>query len=214
MKSTILTTLSAAVLFFFFSCNKQDVNNEKLSMNEDSNLKIAKAVSLISKVVRKLAFSMLSSSEKYILWVQHLENAKNNPNLTRQQKQLIDEAKQFISISFFEGNKSTKNKSFDIWKYRVSQHFNDKLKASVFNEIANERRDIYANNSGRPTPPVNCGCHDASDFCSRLNYTVLFCSHYFTCDTDTDCLPEDSGCGWFWAESCDGKCIEYTTGAC
>jgi len=126
----------------------------------------------------------------------------------------IDEAKQFISISFFEGNKSTKNKSLDIWKYRVSQHFNDKLKASVFNEIANERRDIYANNSGRPTPPVNCGCHDASDFCSRLNYTVLFCSHYFTCDTDTDCLPEDSGCGWFWAESCDGKCIEYTTGAC
>ncbi|MGB3115007.1 MAG: bacteriocin fulvocin C-related protein, partial [Ferruginibacter sp.] len=124
MKSTILTTLSAAVLFFFFSCNKQDVNNEKLSMNEDSNLKIAKAVSLISKVDRKLAFSMLSSSEKYILWVQHLENAKNNPNLTRQQKQLIDEAKQFISISFFEGNKSTKNKSFDIWKYRVSQHFN------------------------------------------------------------------------------------------
>lgn len=71
-------------------------------MNEDSNLKIAKAVSLISKVDRKLAFSMLSSSEKYILWVQHLENAKNNPNLTRQQKQLIDEAKQFISISFLK----------------------------------------------------------------------------------------------------------------
>lgn len=137
--------------------------------------------------------------------MEHLENENNDTSLTQEQKRLVEDAKQFISISYFSGNKSVTGKNFDIWKYKVSKLFSEKLKTRVFNDIRN------INESNTPTTgnpnnaaPAPCECHDASDFCHNQDYTVFFCSHTFSCEKGSCAVAED-GCGWFWAELAMGS---------
>lgn len=49
---------------------------------------------------------------------------------------------------------------------------------------------------------VPCGCNKANDFCSFLG------SASGTCKSGCD-VNSTRGCGWLWAQKCDGKCFLF-----
>jgi len=44
-------------------------------------------------------------------------------------------------------------------------------------------------------PKPDCACH-----------RDIFCATWFVCDHNANCNYKSSGCGWLWAEDCDGLC--------
>ncbi len=215
MNKAIHATLFTAYVLLLFSCSKQAAKGDSTFFSESSKLRISKVESILARDNRKLAYSLLTPQEKYYIWMKHLENAGNDPSFTHEQKNVINEAKTFLSVSYFEGSKMLSDKSFDILKYRVSKLFTENFKTRIFNDLTNKDEVINIQKSVSPNMvgPVVCECHKESDFCGRYDFNSGPCAYIYRCEKLSTCPSNpgnNSGCGWFWNESCDGKCKEYT----
>lgn len=206
-KITCFALVALCCYQLFTSCSKK---NEDFTGSIFERL--GKVRSLESLEARKLAYGMLSAAERSSLWEIHLKTAVATLSLTREQIGIIEEGLSFIkqSTSTNNGSGILDSDKFEIWRYKASTRFSASEKAYLFNDIRAEQ--------GKPNlvmmnPPLNCECHQTTDFCSNRNYTVLFCVHSFYCES-TGCTTSESGCGWLWLESCNGGCKEYTAGAC
>jgi hypothetical protein len=77
------------VLIFFVSCSKQAPNNI-ISENEKSDQVLNNFRSLSSPADKRLAYNLLLSEEKYILWKNHVAEIVIKANFKQEQKNILE----------------------------------------------------------------------------------------------------------------------------
>ncbi|MBP7557530.1 MAG: bacteriocin fulvocin C-related protein [Chitinophagaceae bacterium] len=217
-KSILLLFCLSIYTIVNFSCSKNENSNDGLT---DTENKLNSILSLKSKEDRKIAFRFLTEREKTSLWTNYLTRSLNMDIYSAEQKALIREAFTFLTPAFFENDIILTSDLFEVWKFRITTAFSERLKTATFNDLLNmgNFKEIIPEQSQSPSvalllPPGNCECSTSGDFCGNNNYNIgPFCVVTHKCNTG-GCTAKEDGCGWFWSQKCDGKCKETYTGNC
>ncbi len=217
MQKCLIAALICSFSFLLISCTKTQHQNEE----DVQYLRLENIKTLQFLEQRKVAYSLLSSEEKATLWKEHLVNINSVVRFNSNQVKIIREALNFLKKENFDNSsKFWKSNEFEIWKYKVSKAFDDKEKAKLFNDVRTIGTKEFSTMDGGgigtidddPIPKCECNSSGNGDFCGNMNYGDVFTGIYtFKCGPTSTCGQSTSGCGWFWYNSCNGKCNETFT---
>ncbi|XVJ67958.1 MAG: bacteriocin fulvocin C-related protein [Lacibacter sp.] len=191
-----------ALFATLYSCKKE--NKSQTSVD----LKIIEEVLLISdQSSQKLAYDqILNAAEKYVLWQNRIDKIIAENELTQKQSTHLQLLKKSFTVEFF-ANKEARDKfmlqSGDQWINEALQIFG---KSDLYNyfvgsiskvkypkdQIASENEEV-----GDPSGGSSCNCHVGSSVACA--WRPDDCRVY-------GCTTSTSGCGWWWAYSCNAKC--------
>ena len=221
--------LSAASLFLFAiivnsNCGQKDSALETLNKPESQQTATKKPLTrvddpnsisydqirLFSQTSQKLVFNKMNSSNKGRIWLERISYAASlYRNSVKKEK--ILELKTFISSELYSNKLqiNTLERSINIWindNTELLGYNNLRLILTTLSELSftSESTEEFSEITYmvNPCPPCDtgdpnaCTCSTSSDWCSGSNI----------CGTGYGCNVTSSGCGTFWAYSCNGKC--------
>ncbi len=180
---------------FMSSCNKEK-NPNSGALESFSKLK--------SPAEQRLAFNLLTASEREILVSSHIDFCLSFFDLTSSQKFVLNEAKKNVP-SFFQKTSREENKELLSLEMQISKHFSmvdSQTKELIFSTMVLSEEDVDNWNKLAVPPPVysgDCTCSTSSDYCSR-NGSGVKC-------LQGGCGASKWGCGTLWAYACGGMCF-------
>jgi hypothetical protein len=167
--------------------------------------------------LRKEAFRTLSDEMRTDLWLLHLERfLKAHPDLTAEQRDVVLDV---IGVLATAPSWQELNSSGSYVAARL--HRIDLVALSVmprdlyssafvrlgddFVLLADEPHPTSGSRSwkviGNPIVQWDCDCNKAHSFCDTLTNPTPVCATAL-------CKSYPDGCGWFWAQPCDGLCSQ------
>lgn len=205
------------LILVFTSCNT----------NEDSIGKSSKIKSTYTSIMKlsnrddmKLAFSTLSSEEKFQMWDKKYEDLLNGNQYNEKQKEFIVHLKNSINLNVF--SKTIESEVFKTYGSENlildSKKLFDEIDVHyLFYELKNidkiTKSDIaHAIEAAKPgminvDPLAECGCVVTAE-CKRLTgvgaWSISW--EYGTCNLQQLCSGTTFGCGSLWLSSCVGVC--------
>lgn len=169
------------VTVLFASCD----DFTTMTPEEPINGRLQDVMNMSSLQDRKLAYSLLDGSEKSAIWKSHISTEAARLSLNNEQKEIVAEVLSFISSTDFESNNWSETKEFQVIKKRLEGKFDLSAKTKLFANVGPEPQVVGGG---------GCSCAYASDFCGGS-----------TSCSQISCTMQ-SGCGLFWAYTCNGIC--------
>jgi len=217
MKKLLL--LFGVFALIFQSCEVNEIESQEESLRID----LAKIENLknLDENSQRIAFRLLNHKEKYTFRMFFINDFIENSNLNKEQISLIEELKSnFNSTVYLKNDYSEYFKTIFItdWSNRALNHFSMK----EIRYLANSGNNRDFSNSAQQRAS-ECKCHEGSVFRCTTKVTIstgvpeIIEAELVDCDSSQCQTPgsinsdgyweeDESGCGWFWLESCDGTC--------
>jgi len=218
MKKATLIVVALAALFLS-NCKKSTttdaalpVQDEKAALADEASspatlLMLQSVKSLANQDLKRLAYQLLTSHQKYFVW---MDNIKGVANYSVAQQALITELSNYFTPELLDSKPTSATTAFrDQWLAKAKLVFSyNQIRAiayqlypdkdhSVVNDANLTANDL--NDGGLP----NCQCTTGGDF----SYS---CSSGAVCPIDHyhgDCQNATSyGCGFCWLSPCDNIC--------
>jgi hypothetical protein len=163
-------------------------------------VKIDQVLAMQGKMQR-LAYSSLSASEKYYVWITRL-NEVQKTTINNEQTIILNNLRNHLSINYFNNLeiRESKEQSFSLLKTRVVEQFGADLAKKYFttlDEIGSS--NVNKTDTGIVPPDGGdrqCTCNSSDDWC-------IYGSSCFA----GFCLQTNSGCGWWLEGPCNGTCV-------
>lgn len=192
MKKYKILFLLLPLCLFFSSCQddtEPSLVDEVLSLDGES---------------QKLAYRMLSVNERHTIWDQKMKSILENKSLSETQFNFVRNLKTELRPEYFEKNISERNpelySSFKQLQNEAEQIFNP-------NELRNYFGNINAVESASDLDIIDDPGSGGDRDCNCNKGTDIFCPWTSTCE-GIQCKDSESGCGWFWADPCNGVCAQ------
>ncbi len=185
-------------LLFITSCS-----TENESLNESKTSRIQEIKNEKNIAVQRVMYNLLTPDEKYRLWSEKIDNIIKDKNLNIEQVSLIKEVKSKLNKNYFDDSYTDDNK--EIFKVVYLKEFFKKAKANFSDDFI--YLNFYTINTSRvefvdDNPNTACACYKGTTF-----WSCGVVSPY-TCKTPANpCTSKTTGCGLWWQDPCDGKCI-------
>ena len=202
LKIIFMQKLIVLLMFLctIFSCKKENSGEKSVDMNLINDV-----VSISDQSSQKLAYDkILNSAEKLVLWQKRIEKLISENEMTQNQIQHLELLKNSLSVDFF-GNKALRDefmlKSGEEWINKALQIFRKQELYNYFvgsiSKVKFPKDQIASENEAVDDPSgSSCNCHVGSSVTCAWRPDD---SRVYGCATST------SGCGWWWAYSCDAK---------
>ena len=198
MRNKLLVLLGFVILIGCQKTNESNFNVDSSKINKFFNLPINFA---------RLAYGDLTAEEKRFIWISTISVFVQEKKINYEQKILIDELKQKINnIHLFDSEYEIKIFT-NIFQKKWASAAITKFSQSEINALVNQPKikiqgDIITFRDFSPTyvdpssATLPCDCH---------------CGSWVSCNASTwcqavSCEKSNSGCGWLWLESCNGRC--------
>ncbi len=222
MKKCILLLFSIAC-YAMISCN-QEVNSvyscDKM-VNEwaKSNLEEIQTMSrtdwnLLDEEKKRAAYRVFSFQQRICLWEEKF-NEIRNMNWSEEELKHIEKAYSFLMshLSFLSDKELSDEESDELHRFcylwikegMEKIGWTEEIPLSIIatcNSLQNKEGEIIIRTPlpfvDEPSETPNCNCH-------ANNLFFHMCGANSSCD-DTDCDGASNGCGFFWTESCNGRC--------
>jgi hypothetical protein len=202
-KGTLSLVLALALTFS--SCQKETPES-----NQQNELNTSLAA-MQNTETQRVAYETMSASERLSLWQNHLAWAKSNLTLTTAQLEKIIELDAMLNTEFFSSTNSSD--AFEIWKATASEVFSLKQLFLLFQQPFQFKADKFNSSdplsgylhAGDKTPGCSCNSEQA-------NHCMLYPTDqigWFECRGGS-CKSSQTGCGWLWKSTCNGRC-EYVS---
>lgn len=199
--------LLLSALVFFTSCQNVETVVPEGQLGA-SNVKLEQ-FTVLDFSTKKLAYNSLSANEKAIFWQKHLTKFINAENLSAEQKVLIKECLDRISINVYQNESARiafKTFTDGKWSKKVMTAFTKEQVQEIFMLIDAKARVEADKKYSTPTilKRVDCDCGVSSlfiDDCGRgsCNYAPY-----------PGCLipkgDEGYSCGFMWLDQCNARC--------
>src|SRR5690606_5836158 len=122
------------------------------------------------------------------LWKNYLSQALNTGSYSDEQLSLIKESFRFLTPGFFENTITQSGDLFEIWKFKVTKIFSERLKTATFNDLLDSGSFNLTVSVNNPpvslVVPADCECNTSGDFCGNNNYNIgPFCVVTHKCNT-------------------------------
>lgn len=220
MKKITTILLLAAVITSSMNCKKSDaipLTSKQLSEN-----KIQSVVQARDFSSRGQMYSLLTSDEKYNMWLSHLQMAKEQFADSGEVDKLllIQRLLEAMSPAVFEENSPEQdvflNYFIPLWDKDAKRVFTDEEEyeitfvpdATVISKIA--PIDIGDTPGGDGTPPCFCNVGTSGFTCRKWIISIPPSVQNGICEkTSADCLEKRKNCGWFWQYTCDGNHCQF-----
>lgn len=214
-KSHLLIIPLIISVLMIFSCSK-DSSSEKISSNA-SELKNRELFSKITRLAnienKKLAYSELSASERYSVWMSKFNYLLEGNDYTSEQKKCIVILKDKLSVELFHSGdareifksvwlpqwiKNSKVCLTDIQIYNIAFTLDTPTNP---NESVNSRITTSLQSFGSEGEFCHCAVNS--------NYTCLYSylgqPRFGRCSLSGSCITAVRGCGALWDDDCDGN---------
>lgn len=199
MRAFVKIPISFVVItLVLLSCQKNQTKIDGLTQEEYNNTR--KNLDVISKTSEiheeVVIFNTLTSSEKANVWNLHLRSCIKSMKLNETQKNIINEALDILNPSLYKQGASLNNlKRIDA---KIKMNFEPKELRTIFMTLPNQ-----ATITKIITPPSgpSCECSVKSDYCGTFESN----SSQAKCQTQK--CSTSSGCGTFFAYTCNGRCM-------
>jgi len=161
-----------------------------------------------SQDLKRLAYQLLSSHERYFVW---LDNIKSAANYSVAQQALIDELTNYLTPDVLSSKRSNADIAFrDQWLAKAKLLFTFNQIRAIAYQLYPDKDHVVANDanvtvngqeeSGGGSLP-NCNCNTASDYTCNSK-SVCPVDHYHG-----DCQNATTwGCGFAYGWPCDNIC--------
>jgi len=224
MKLVLKIFLIVISTIFGLSCKK--LNSEVLSqdLSNDAILLLSNLNKIQKVDEAKLAYSLLSSEQRYAVWALKLANSLDDASYSSAQKTKIKEIKDYITVDVFkEGDmrevfythwfpnwvKRSEGilTSFQVENLVFSLRGIDLTSISTLSKSKTKKSQI----SDTPSPK-GCICALNSNF-TCPSYTVSWppSVSYGKCEKSSGgCVATTTGCGALWDQECDGDTCPST----
>lgn len=167
-------------------------NNENVDM-----AKINAVYALTPASVRRQAFTLLTTKEKFVFWNNLTDIKIDNSNLNESQKDLLEDLQEtFLKKKFFTEQGTNLRNAFVNNQAQIKTQLNNAgitdlmfyniFMSGRFSAQDPQPQDVLV---GGHTP--SCGCNVGSAF------------NFSNCGGQ--CSSASSGCGFFWSFSCNGR---------
>lgn len=175
-------------------------------------VEMRKSLSKLSRKDQILEYNMLSHHQKFDVWKDKISQVLTT-DLSRQQREIIQELYEYITPVLFEGNeaKFLSNNFVQQWLTKAVREFSPHELNMMFGRIEdyvpstkNGKSAADRDNGGGtdPEPPApNCHCK---------NTLINSCEFYWMeCENGAEnCNSTSTGCGFLWQENCGGRCVD------
>ena len=211
MKQRPNICLSFLVVFLFFSCNKQEVCyscdpeiDVFVKENKEQLLDFTLAnITILGSEKQKAVYRSYNTIKKASLWKEKyktiLQNVDNR--FTKEELKEIAVLHDFISPEIIENNEKIRP-FVEEWYLRTKDEFSwndNRYRFLLFSLESDE--SVYL--SQRADIPVECNCNDI-----HSGIIIEDCPSIMPeCIKVDTCEATQSGCGFFWAEACNGDCF-------
>lgn len=189
--------LTGILVFFLFTRCEKDTSVD-LQINQKL---IDEVKQLSSESDQRLAYNLLTSGEKALLWTQKLTTILKSDLLNEQQRSHIEKLNSFINSTRFEKSDDGTllvDSFAKSWCMEGLNYFTkDEIKSIAFSINTIDPNDIKFKN-GIITPNLtelpDCNCNSTSAFSCN------------SCSAPAKCKETSMGCGFLMLYECDGRC--------
>lgn len=209
--SLVLVTVSLLVT----SCTSEDnellTENNSITLELESQKKVEKVINS-KKSDQRISYKLLDYREKYNIWINRLNDLSMNNSFSSEQLELIEEIRENIKPSSFKKENLNQFKYITLkeWLKKARKSFTKLEMKYAFSNInkyptSEELKSIIKSNkqdvrsraelTEDSYDPLDCSCNIQDDYCV-----------FSDCNSEWDCNSDDSGCGTFWMEDCNGEC--------
>lgn len=196
--------LAVVPLITFFAASAQKANSL-----DDELLQKYREISTFKIEKRKEIFNNISPEEKSGLFRVHLILQLNNrPSLNQRQRDLIQEAIYLVTPEIYKLPKKspqwiTLDNNIKALREKILEYFSKKDAKAIFSILGDENptiataknKQLYLQSAAYDEQRRACSCSLSSDWCDT------------ECRSNSTCVVNDTGCGFFWAFQCNGRCI-------
>jgi len=223
MKKATLIVVALAALFLS-NCKKNTttdagtpVQDEKAALADEASspktlLMLQNVKSLGNQDLKRLAYQLLSTHEKYFVWI---DNMKTATKYNTAQQALITELTNYITPELL-GSKPTDavNAFRDQWLAKAKLVFSfDQIRAIAY-QLYPDKDHVVVNDANLTTNTFGGGVDDGGSLPNCQCYTGYYysysCGWSQVCPVDKyhgDCQnPTTNGCGFAWTSPCDNVC--------
>lgn len=223
MKKGVILLLSSIALSVMYSCNQEA--NSVYSCSKAINEWVVENLSVIKTMNRadwnqldeekKVAvYRAFSFQQRVVFWDEKFKEVMSL-NWSEDELQHIEKAHDFLKdhLSFLSSRELTDDESDELHRFcylwvkegMEKLGWAEKVPLSIIatgNSIENMDGEIVMMSPlplvDGPSEKPNCNCHAG-------NIIFHMCGQNSSCD-DSGCDGASNGCGFFWEESCDGRC--------
>ena len=117
---------------------KKDLS--EVHRNTDLNQKLE---SIKNEGSQRVAYNAMIPEEKLTIWQNHLQWAKDNINLTPEQRIKVDEIEAILDEKLFTTTSGSDD--FEVWKATVAEVFNPRQMYLLFNQPFSFKTDLFIN---------------------------------------------------------------------
>jgi len=223
MKKATLIVVALAALFLS-NCKKNTttdtaapVQDEKAALADEASspktlLMLQGVKSLSNQDLKRLAYRLLTSHEKYFVW---MDNIKTAVNYSTAQQALITELSNYITPELLDSKPTAAMNAFrDQWLAKAKLVFTyDQIRAIAY-QLYPSKDHLVVDGAGLTTNSFggdvdggdgtlpNCQCLTGESFSYSCGWSqVCPVDHYHG-----DCTASNYGCGFAWASTCDNIC--------
>lgn len=199
MRTLVRIPISFVVVaLVVLSCQKNQKRINGLTQEEYNNAK--KNLDIINKTSEiheeVVIFNTLTISEKAAVWNLHLTNCIKSMKLNETQKDIINEALDILKPSLYNQGSSLNNlKRID---EKIKINFDSEELRTIFITLPNQ---VTITKIITPPSGPSCECSVKSDYCGTFESN----SSQTKCQTQK--CSTSSGCGTFFAYTCNGRCM-------
>jgi hypothetical protein len=176
------------LLCSLFSCT-EDKSESKINSNV-----IVSSIKKINNIdEQRIAFNLLNSEEKLLVWSDKLNLILEDPNINNAQKTLIIELKNNLKPCCFKDETNDEKEYFK--NIYVVNYLKEIDKVFTREQIEKIFYNLYDYRIADNTKK-SCNCNKGS---------LFGCGASASCKNKT-CTDSNSGCGFMWAWECNGIC--------
>jgi hypothetical protein len=212
MKKILLLLI---VLCLSTSCSQYSTSEDAL-VTEKSEFKINQMLNEKDVERQKLKYALLSSEEKYTIWLNKYESLINDGTslkhkgiiLNDKQKELIEELKNKLTQNVFDKNDNNEKEYFrniyvPNFLKRAKKVFTYDQIGSLFYKLSESTTDISHEKQSASARVASgwvrdCNCDKGAFFSCQWGGDK--------CDGQASCTQTFSGCGFNWMWACNGLC--------
>lgn len=195
-----------------YSCNETINNWVEENLDEIHLMTRADWYSL-PKNHKTAAYRAFTFDQRLAFWKEKLTEVKSLEGWSKEEILHIEKVEKYLydHLYLLKGDYLTDeqadelDKFFYLWQNYAIENLGWTKQTCIAiagngNKMTNKAGDVsnkgsYEPNLNEPDNPEDCNCNVTYDFCWPIEY----------CE-DLTCISSSSGCGWFFASSCNGVC--------
>lgn len=195
------------VVITVLSCQKSD------TLPEESNIDLGVIKEFENSDIssKRLLFNILKPAERLHIWEKAFETLQKGPELAENQKILIKEIQQKLSVELYDEKQLQLREDFLVnfmpnWKSRAKKSFSESelrvllmLPLKYSNGTVSLKSTEYSKNT--KIKSLNCDCHGGNPYDCNSTNGVLRCA------SGGGCSDSSWGCGDWWLQSCNYVCF-------